>query len=163
MELTKELAHQMLQSGNKLLIEAARKAFPKEFDWLPDDWHALETISGYRIADLGIISEVSDGIACTSNQTIFKTTQQAQAVIALAQLTQLRHAWRNGWEPDWLNIDQEKHCIVLAMRLSDCSYIILRTYTEPHFLAFPSRQIAERFLQAPAITQLLEEYKFLLL
>lgn len=41
---------------------------------------------------------------------VFATKEQAEASVALAQLSQLREVYRNGWVPDWNDQEQIKHC-----------------------------------------------------
>ena len=77
---------------------------------LPKSWEELETVSGYFVDRMslvyGQVYPVRD-----SNRNTFSTKDQAEASIALAQLSQLREVYRQGWTPDWENETQKKWCI----------------------------------------------------
>jgi hypothetical protein len=55
----------------------------------------------------------------------------------------LRDCYRQGWEPDWANVNTNKYGIVLN---SDKLSISLRGIGVK-FLAFQSREVAEEFLK----------------
>lgn len=59
------------------------------------------------------------------------------------QLHQLRNCYRQGWVPDWNNVDENKYSII-----SDevKVYIIQSMLLSPCFLVFQSKEIAEEFL-----------------
>jgi hypothetical protein len=69
---------------------------------LPKKWEDLEIDNGYYVTD---DSEIKGGdgefSSVNENKNTFATKEQAEASIALAQLSQLREVYRNGWKPDW--------------------------------------------------------------
>jgi hypothetical protein len=67
---------------------------------LPKSWKELKELSGYYVTGNEVNSGEDFSIR-NSNKNIFATEEQAQASIALAQLSQLREVYRNGWVPDW--------------------------------------------------------------
>jgi len=83
--------------------ELAKKELPKR-------WKDLEEIKGYYSAAKCFIN-----FGCENtdkyNKNIFTTKEQAEASIALAQLSQLREVYRDGWLPDFTDDDQNKFCI----------------------------------------------------
>lgn len=67
--------------------------------------------------------------------------KSAEAHLAMIQLEQLRECWWNGWEPEWNN--SEKY--VIKWEKDD---LIVFTARRIHaFLAFPTREMAEEFLE----------------
>ena len=78
--------------------------FKKSVKELPKSWYELKKINGGFVFG----GNVKTAIDCTSNANnvnIFKTGEQAWASIALAQLSQLRDVYRDGWVPDWTTPD----------------------------------------------------------
>lgn len=77
------------------------------------------------------------------DKNILPSKDAAEAHLALMQLHQLRDCYRQGWVPDWNNINENKYSII-----SDevKVYIIQNVLLAPCFLAFQSKEIAEEFL-----------------
>jgi hypothetical protein len=70
----------------------------------PKSWGELVKITGYFIcADADIIDIGSASTQYDSNKNVFATEEQAQAALALAQLSQLKKVYREieGGEIDW--------------------------------------------------------------
>jgi hypothetical protein len=110
-QITIEQAKEWLK--NDQLKEIALEAFPElKEKSLPKTWEELKKISGFYV------NEDSE-TACTNNldtsekvhRNVFTNAEQAEASIALAQLSQLRDVYRNGFVPDWTDIDRIKYCI----------------------------------------------------
>ena len=78
-----------------------------------------------------------------SDKNILPSKQAAEAHLALMQLHQLRDCYRQGWIPDWNNIDEKRYSI---LPYEGGQYIIARTTFSPCFLTFQSEEIAEEFL-----------------
>lgn len=96
---------------------------------------------------LNSYSVVPPAIAGEERKYIGKNTlpnaQAAEAHLALMQLHQLRDCYRQGWVPDWNNMDENKYSIIFdEVKV----YIIQSMLLSPCFLAFQSREIAEEFL-----------------
>jgi hypothetical protein len=71
----------------------------------------------------------------------YKTLGQARASVALAKLSQLRDVYRQGWEPDWNDIDTQKWVINIHhsdIRVSFC-------YATNTFLSFQDGETAMLF------------------
>lgn len=118
---------------------------------LPMSFEELETIKGYYMHNNSNIVEVSKVSPDGLNRNIFRKESQAKSSLAMAQLSQLMYAWNDGWEPDWTDATN-KYCIPSG---KECNYI--ETYSNSkHFLAFKSREIAEKFLST--FKDLIDEY-----
>jgi hypothetical protein len=110
---------------------------------LPKSWEDLENLKGFYV---GINSDVvvtfDNLIKTKTNRFIFATKEQAEASIALAQLSQLREVYRDGWVPNWSDTN-EKNCIVCR----DSIFELDSFCHTAHFLSFQSKEIASQFLE----------------
>lgn len=110
---------------------------------LPTSWGELKTISGFHVR-LDTNIEFNCGLPASKlNCNVFSTEEQAKASIALAQLSQLRDVYRQGWVPNWENHDHVKHCIAVQ----EGGYIIDEWYGREQFLSFQSKKVAQEFLK----------------
>ncbi len=109
---------------------------------LPKTWKELTRVEGYYI---GVSARVNDyeGGTTETNTNVFVTPTQAEASVALAQLSQLREVYRQGWVPDWSQKDK-KYCIA---PFSTDELIIESWCERNYFLTFQSIAIAEQFLE----------------
>ena len=77
------------------------------------------------------------------DKNILPSKDAAKAHLALMQLHQLRDCYRQGWVPDWNNVNENKYFIISdEMKV----YIIQNVLLAPCFLSFQSKEIAEEFL-----------------
>lgn len=109
---------------------------------LPKRWKDLGDINGYWV---GFNCEIIEGYSRShfGEQNIFKTKEQAEASLALAQLSQLRDVYRQGWEPDWVCNKTMKNCIIFY---DDAPYV--DDFANYHnFLSFQDKETAELFLK----------------
>ena len=109
---------------------------------LPNSWEDLGFIKGKRVMHDCTLKNVNTS-AYTTNRNIFATEGQAEASIALAQLSQLREVYRQGWKPDWSDGTIPKYTISRFRN----DLIIIDTYVAEQFLSFQSRKIAEQFFE----------------
>jgi hypothetical protein len=94
-------AERWLQGDNQELKDLAIQTFPElSKKKLPKTWEELEKVCGWF--DTGDSVVVKSDVCKTkpTNKNIFATKEQAEASIALAQLSQLREVYRNGWKPE---------------------------------------------------------------
>ena len=78
----------------------------------------------------------------TINKYTFSDYKQAQAHIALMKLHLLRDEYRQGWKPDWRNVDESKFVIeMVANELLINNYGITR-----YSLSFQDKKRANEFL-----------------
>lgn len=143
-KLSLETAKQMYAQGgaaksfaldNYTEAELTKKSLPKT-------WEELGHITGYYTAIYSTISRVNIQPACDQNQNVFLTEPQAEASIALAQLSQLREVYREGWTPDWENNSQTKWCIEPKYNGFEIEWWLVNG----QFLSFQSKEIAQEFL-----------------
>lgn len=109
---------------------------------LPKTWEELVNVKGHYVdAD----SYVKPIYRKTSNyhRNIFATEEQAKAAIALAQLSQLREVYRQGWVPDWNRSDQTKYVIYYFENKIKTESIHHSSY----FLSFQSAKVRDQFLK----------------
>lgn len=118
----------------------------REENSLPDEHEKLVYISGYYTTSTkkGARDPVyMDNMMASMNDTIFPTLELARAAGAMAQLSQLREVYRNGWVPNWGNEGQNKHCIHYYNDKLDTTIATKTSY----FLAFQTQNIMKLFLE----------------
>lgn len=99
---------------------------------LPKSWEELDFVKGYWIDEF---SNIQDCFCLPSdnNRNIFSKKEEAEAAIALAQLSQLKKAYNGDWTPDYTNsewkyaiyFDRERVC--LARFKSSSSFFTFKT------------------------------------
>jgi len=77
---------------------------------LPNTWEELNNIDGTFVEKESMLTSICDYNTTTWNKNIFATKEQAQASIAMAQLSQLMAVYNEGWTPDWTK-ENPKMCI----------------------------------------------------
>lgn len=96
--------------------------------YLDDDSTICERFVGYRSAQF--------------DKNIFRTEEQAEAMLAFIQLIRLRDVYRQGWEPDWTQ-HKIKYCIGFYRNgINDTSSDYLS-----YPLSFQSAKIRDKFLE----------------
>jgi hypothetical protein len=111
---------------------------------LPKRWEDLEYIKGYYVSlTSGVLFwDKEDEELEDADKNIFATKEQAEAAIALAQLSQLMEVYRQGWKPDWHD-DQKKYGIGFYCGHIDVAEIVWTNI----FLSFQSPEIRDEFLE----------------
>jgi hypothetical protein len=110
---------------------------------LPKSWKDLKEIDGFYITFNSNIVDVEENPTIDYNKNVFATKEQAKASIALAQLSQLRDVYRNGWVPDWNKVYEEKHCI----HFQNNEIIKEWFYQTNIFLSFQDAETRDLFLE----------------
>lgn len=104
--------------------------FKKKEKQLPKTWEEYTKSNEWKIPFV-------------SSQVGFRSEEQCEAVEALAQLSQLREVYRDGWKPDYSSPASEQYCIIIE----DLDNLrILKYYYLNFFLSFQSHEIAQQFL-----------------
>lgn len=140
-ELSLDTARRWYEQGGELRELALGAFSEKELigDRLPKTWDEYCAKHG----EVGDKIKASLDIAyMTINKHIFSDYKQAQAHIALMKLHLLRDEYRQGWKPDWRNVDESKFVIeMVANELSINNYGITR-----YSLSFQDEKRADKFL-----------------
>jgi len=113
---------------------------------LPNSWGALEKVSGhyyYTFDKEGIRECIDCSAKKEENKIIFATHEQAEASIALAQLSQLMKVYNDGWVADWKNDEEIKYSIEFYKEKIHKNYF----YTSRQFLAFKDAETRDLFLR----------------
>jgi hypothetical protein len=117
--------------------EIVLKQIKKE---LPKTWRELKEINGWYFDQMSTISKYVHGAPLAANKNTFATESQAKAAIALAQLSQLREVYRDGWKPE---LENGKKYVILCEIIELCKGY---AYSISHFLSFQSEEIRDEFL-----------------
>jgi hypothetical protein len=110
---------------------------------LPKTFNSLDTVSGwYADNECDLINVKNIGTYWDKSGKVFATKEQAEASLALAQLSQLREVYRNGWKPDWTD-GSYKYCIYFCNDLIN----FCTNYETSLFLSFQDRETRDLFLE----------------
>jgi hypothetical protein len=143
-KLTLDTASRWYNGNDKELKELALTTFPelgkKE---LPKSWEELDWLDGYYVDSSSDVNPLNDGGILPRNHNIFATREQAEASIALAQLSQLMKVYNGDWVADWNRITQDKFCIEF------CNDIINKVTNvgTSKFLSFKDAETRDLFLE----------------
>jgi hypothetical protein len=128
---------------NKELKALALETFPElGIKPLPKTWEELDEIEGFYVSVGSRIDCSGGGFTSKDNKNIFTTKEQAEASLALAQLSQLREVYRNGWVPNWED-NKHKYCIYFERNLIHTTYFVGCM----HFLSFQDEKTKNLFLE----------------
>ena len=140
-EISLETAKRWYEQGGEYR-DIALTAFKEHeliSDRLPKTWEEYCAKHG---ENSDMIKASLDYAYTVINKYIFSDYKQAQAYIAMIKLHLLRDEYRQGWVPEWGNIDESKFVIEMAgNELTVENYGITR-----HFLAFQDEKRANEFL-----------------
>lgn len=141
LQISYEQAENWYNGTNEELKQLALETFPelgkKE---LPKTWEELRKISGFYVdSESGVYKCSELDTVYQENRNLYATKEMAEASIALAQLSQLREVYRNGWVPD----DSVKYTIVFTDNgIREYSYITIN-----NFLSFQDKETRDLFLK----------------
>jgi hypothetical protein len=155
-KISLETAQRWYNSTDNELKELAVQTYPeiakKE---LPKSWEELKEIKGYRTDKLAKVYKFPD-LSNNKSANIFATKEQAEASIAMAQLSQLMKVYNDGWEHDWSDDNQKKYVIYFLKNNIDLDYC----YNKQFFLSFKDEETRDLFLEN--FRELIEKAKPLL-
>ena len=115
----------------------------KEINQLPKKWEELETVTGWYVLPSSVTNDTYLSKCNVYTRNVFVTEEQAEASIALAQLSQLREVYRQGWTPDWTTLE-DKYVICIDDRND---IYIDYVCSSRAFLAFQDGETAELFIE----------------
>jgi len=140
--LTPEMAKRWYNGTDAELKELAYQTYPELFEkQLPKSWGELKKIPGFYVDTDCIIREIGNSYSVKDNRNIFATQEQAEASIALAQLSQLMKVYNGDWAADW-DWDSEKFVIIVRGE----KLFKIRSTDDRRFLAFKDAKTRDLFL-----------------
>ena len=155
LQLDFETAKKWFSGSISELKDLAVQAYPElAKEKLPKSWWELGNVEGFFVEEeCGIIFALCPVTDYSKN--VFATREQAEACIAMAQLSQLLKVYNDGWVADYLNDEQKFAIIFRAEELT----VNLFSNTR-HFLTFKDAPTADLFLEN--FRELIEQAKPLL-
>lgn len=142
LELSQETAKRWYEGTDEELKALALQTYPElGKKQLPKSWEELQRVSGYYVNNNSEVTKC-DAFTADRNRNFFVTKEQAEASIALAQLSQLREVYRNGWVPDY-NKSENKYVIELFTNRIDTHFY----QGKNHFLSFQDTKTRDLFLE----------------
>ena len=168
LEITLEQAKDWFKGDNEVLKNLALQSFTEnELQEIPrvKSWeefcekyydncrleYCIDSFSNIRLMDRTYRTTKED-------RNLLATKEDAEAVLALIQLKRLRDQWWESlnWKPDYTNYMLKKYCITLDRdKITIDAFFVFN-----RFLSFPTREIAEDFLNC--FRDLIEKAKELL-
>lgn len=140
-ELTVEQARELLGKDKAMDVLIRANFTEDELKPMVTRWEDLGSIGGWYVNDGSTVIKLNLSLTNKENRNIFATKEQAEGVLAMAQLSQLMKRVNGDWKPDWkgdghskYTIDYTNGCIV-----TDCWSI------DAQFLAFPTPEIRDQF------------------
>ena len=100
----------------------------------------MKVISGHYVNTYSIVSS-TNGSVITTNRNAFATKKLAKASIAMAQLSQLREVYRQGWEPNWEDKSEKYVIYFYDNKIDKTSF-----QWTCKFLSFQTPEIRDEFL-----------------
>ena len=141
------------------ISDESYNAFKKQFIQkplpLPTNFEELDDIKGHYIdfdsKVLTTLWERSEGRYPEFKYSIFYSEKETKMALALAQLSQLKARYVGDWEPNWTN-SLFKYCIMPIYDELKINPLLATKY----YLAFPTPELAEKFLKNFAL--LIKQY-----
>jgi hypothetical protein len=146
-KISLETAQRWHNGTDNELKELAVQTYPElSKKELPKSWEELCQFEGCYVFSDTVVTSVDDAGYCiplAKNKNVFATKEQAEASIALAQLSQLREVYRNNWVPDWTDFNEKKFCIAfIENKIFKENYI-----SHQYFLSFQDSKTRDLFLE----------------
>lgn len=124
----------------ELAIQAYPELVKKE---LPKTWKELSIINGYFVNPAtSSVSDLFKTITTFNNKNVFATREQAEASIAMAQLSQLIAVYNDGWIPDYTDKNYK-----WAVFYSKDKPVVYEIVSSRALLTFSNKETAELFLE----------------
>lgn len=115
----------------------------KEEKELPTRWEDLEEVKGYYIGETSDVSLKIGRLSADYARNVFHTKEQAEASLAMAQLSQLMAVYNDGWVPNWEDGNHAKY----AIHFVGDRIIMDYSWTLQRFLAFKTEELRDKFLE----------------
>jgi len=124
-------------------IKLIKESIVKPVKELPKTWKELGEITGYYANSCSVPRPEKNITNSEAHKNIFATKEQAEASIALAQLSQLKAVYNDGWVADWDNGNIVKHVICFC----DNVLIASTAWSTSTFLSFKDKETRDLFLE----------------
>ena len=152
-KLSLEKAREFYSKGGEFK-DLALSAFTKEeilMSKLPKTWEEFCKNYPYKCGVEHYIDIKSNIVRCALangrdteyDRNLLPSKKAAEQHLALMQLHQLRDCYRQGWIPDFSNINIGKYCITKTF---NDGIKIIKYYNHNRFLSFQTEELAEEFL-----------------
>lgn len=139
-ELTVEQARELLGKDEAMDVLIRDNFTDEELKPKVTRWEDLGRIEGWFIC--GDSSLIDIEVDCIDeNRNLFATKEQAEGVLAMAQLSQLMKHVNGDWKPDWKDGDKTKYIINYCNGEIMWNEVLVST----EFLAFPTPEIRDQF------------------
>ncbi len=115
----------------------------KDIPKLPKNYLDIYSLKGFYVDSFGNIRHIRNDIASESSKNIFSNEDEAKAAVAMAQLTQLKSIYNDGWEPDWTSDNTIKVCIYFNGK----NLTLGNAFSHRRFLTFKNSDVAKEFLE----------------
>jgi hypothetical protein len=143
LKISKETANRWYNGSDTELKQLALQTFPELAEKeLPKSFSEIKNKKGWYVDMNERIIESENLKDEKGFRHIFATKEQAEASIALAQLSQLMKVYNSGWEADWTN-DEDKFCIEFFNDFIDTSTCIAAA----KLLSFKDAKTRDLFLE----------------
>ena len=109
-----------------------------------DSWEALNTVTGYYVNGSSGVEDANNAETCAHNRNIWATEEQAEACLAMSQLSQLLKDVNGNWKPDWCSDSQKG---VICWGVDEVYASVKGRYRKPGFLTFKTFEVALEFLK----------------
>jgi hypothetical protein len=142
-QLSLEMAKKWFEGDNTELKDLAVQTYPElEKKQLPKSWEELKKIDGYSVSIFSKIKCFKKTDCFESGKNTFATKEQAEASIAMAQLSQLMKVYNDGRTENYKN-NSNTYCIYF---FDDEVKIELFVHAQC-FLSFKNKETAQLFLE----------------
>jgi hypothetical protein len=155
-QLSLEMAKKWFEGDNTELKDLAVQTYPElAKEQLPKSWEDLKKIDGYSVSIFSKIKYYQKTDCVESVFFTFATKEQAEASIAMAQLSQLMKVYNDGHVADYSGNSLNYYIRFMRNELR-----IDSSYCYRSFLRFKDKETAQLFLEN--FKDLLEQAKPLL-
>lgn len=119
------------------------KETPKVTNKLPKSWNELGKIAGYYISTHSCIIYTKNESTIPTCTNLFPTKEYAEAVLALAQLLQLRERYIGIWKHNWGNNSSNFRPYIITTSCNKLEKSVY--YYANRILSFPTSELRDEF------------------
>ena len=141
-KISQETASRWYNGTDSELKALALQTYPElAVKELPKKWEELKRVEGYFVYGDSDVEYAKESV-CKINRNIFATKEQAEASIAMAQLSQLMAVYNDSWVADWTD---EKCKFVIYFQKN--KFVVSNSIGVYRFMNFKNEETAELFLE----------------